>query len=125
MNVLAVESAAAKAVSTIRETGKPYFMECLSYRFKGHSMFDTELYRSEQEVNQWKQNGPIQQLIDWLGDNNFLQEGQLADIEKTIEAEIQQAIDFSEQGEWEPIKDLKKDVYTPQADKLHHSGTGS
>ena len=58
MDVLAVSDAAAKAVATVRE-GRPYLLECRTYRFRAHSMFDAELYRSKEEVAEWKKRDPI------------------------------------------------------------------
>jgi pyruvate dehydrogenase E1 component alpha subunit/2-oxoisovalerate dehydrogenase E1 component len=46
MDVLAVETAAQKAVAAVRAGTGPYFLECRTYRFRAHSMFDAELYRS-------------------------------------------------------------------------------
>jgi len=43
MDVVAVETAARRAVLAIRESGKPYFLECRTYRLRAHSMFDAQL----------------------------------------------------------------------------------
>ena len=45
MDVVAVEAAARSAIVQIRKTGKPVFLECKTYRFRAHSMFDAQLYR--------------------------------------------------------------------------------
>jgi TPP-dependent pyruvate/acetoin dehydrogenase alpha subunit len=58
MDVLAVEAAARDAVSRVR-TGQPVFLECRTYRFRAHSMFDAELYREKSEVEEWKKRDPI------------------------------------------------------------------
>ena len=49
MDVLAVSEAAAKAVAAVRE-GRPYLLECRTYRFRAQSMFDAGLYLSKDEV---------------------------------------------------------------------------
>src|SRR5690606_38872520 len=59
MDVLAVEAAAQNGAAEVRTTGQPYFLECHTYRFRAHSMFDAELYRDKSEVEQWKQRDPI------------------------------------------------------------------
>jgi TPP-dependent pyruvate/acetoin dehydrogenase alpha subunit len=46
MDVLAVEEATARAVKSILAGEGPRFLECLTYRFRAHSMFDAELYRT-------------------------------------------------------------------------------
>lgn len=113
MNVVDVEAASSKAVEKIRQTNKPYFLECQSYRFRGHSSFDGQLYRDKAEVKSWQQKGPVIRLITWLKENNRLKEDELNNIEAEIKDEIQEAIIFAEQGPWEPISELTKDVYSP------------
>ncbi len=66
MDVLAVEAAAAGAVSAIRAGSGPQLLELLTYRFRAHSMFDPELYRDKAEVERWKQRDPIGALEDRL-----------------------------------------------------------
>jgi len=114
MNVVDVEAATDKAVDFIRTHNKPYFLECQTYRFRGHSSFDGQLYRDKAEIEQWKKHGPVVQLTTWLTQNHQLSDDELMAIEQGIEQEISAAIEFAEQGELEPIEDLTKDVYSPQ-----------
>lgn len=113
MNVVDVEAASNKAVEQIRQTNKPYFLECQTYRFRGHSSFDGQLYRDKAEVKLWQEKGPVIRLINWLKENNHLEDEELSRIEADIKDEIEAAITFAEQGSWEPIEDLRKDVYSP------------
>jgi pyruvate dehydrogenase E1 component alpha subunit len=113
MNVVDVEAASNKAVEQIRQTNKPYFLECQSYRFRGHSSFDGQLYRDKAEVKLWQEKGPVIRLIKWLKENNHLEDQELSNIEIEIKDEIQAAITFAEQGLWEEVADLTKDVYSP------------
>jgi len=115
MNVVDVEAAVAAALETVRGEGKPYLLECLTYRFRGHSMFDSEQYRDKDEVKQYQEDGPIQRLSAWLRDNQLLTDHQLATMGDEIKSEIEQAINYAEQGEWEATTDLYRDVYTPEA----------
>ena len=50
MDVVAVEAASREAIAQIRETGRPVFLECRTYRFRAHSMFDAQLYREKAEI---------------------------------------------------------------------------
>ncbi len=59
MDVVAVLEAARQAVATIRDDGRPRFLECRTYRFRAHSMFDPELYRERTEVEEWRRKGPL------------------------------------------------------------------
>lgn len=106
MDVIAVEVAAKQALARIRETGEPAFLECRTYRFRAHSMFDAQLYRDKAEVEAWRTRGPILRFRDWLLDNGLLHAEEVAAIEARIEAEIAEAVAFAEAGAWEPVEDL-------------------
>jgi len=112
MNVVDVEAAALEAAAYIHKEQKPYFLECQTYRFRGHSSFDSQLYRNKEEIIQWEEKGPVRQLIQWLRNNSHFQDSELDDIEKEIEQEILAAIHFAESGEWESVDDLCRDVYS-------------
>lgn len=112
MDVLAVEAAAADALRHVREGKGPFLLECLTYRFRGHSMFDAELYRAKTEVEEWKARDPIQQLAGRLGLAGFLDDGGLAALEAAVLAEVDAAVAFAEAGTWEPVEDLNRFVYS-------------
>lgn len=112
MNVVDVEAAALEATAYIHKEQKPYFLECQTYRFRGHSSFDSQLYRDKEEITRWEEKGPVRQLIQWLRNNNHFQDSELDAIEKEIEQEILAAIHFAEVGEWESVDDLCRDVYS-------------
>jgi pyruvate dehydrogenase E1 component alpha subunit len=114
MDVLAVEAAAAHAVDAIRCDGAPRLLEFLTYRFRAHSMFDPELYRDKAEVEQWKERDPIITFAAKLR-NVGLQDAELANLEAEIEREVAEAVEFAENGTWEPIEQLTFDVYTRQS----------
>jgi pyruvate dehydrogenase E1 component alpha subunit len=114
MDVLAVEAAAAHAVDAIRCDNAPRLLEFLTYRFRAHSMFDPELYRDKAEVEQWKERDPIITFAAKLR-NVGLQDAELANLEAEIEREVAEAVEFAENGTWEPIEQLTFDVYTRQS----------
>jgi pyruvate dehydrogenase E1 component alpha subunit len=112
MDVLAVESAARAAAQAVRDGAGPSFIECRTYRFRGHSAFDTELYRDKAEVEQWKQRDPISTFAALLKNQGMLDDAALESIEQDVEAEIADATAFAEAGTWEPIADLTRFVYS-------------
>jgi pyruvate dehydrogenase E1 component alpha subunit len=114
MDILAVESAAQKAVATVRDTGKPFFLECVTYRFRAHSMFDPEFYRDKAEVEQWKQRCPIEMLTKKLKEQGLLSDAELETMERSVVLEIENAIAFAEAGTWEPVEELTRFVYSEQ-----------
>jgi len=114
MDVVAVEAAAHRALHAIHETRKPYFLECRTYRFRAHSMFDAQLYRDRAEVESWRQKGPIVRFQDWLQANNMIHPDDVARINAEIAAEIDEAVAFSEAGTWEPVEELTRFTYAEE-----------
>ena len=112
MDVLAVEAAAAEAVAHVRAGKGPFLLECLTYRFRGHSMFDAELYRAKTEVEEWKSRDPIPRLADRMREAGLLADDDLATAESAIGSEVSAAVDFAEAGTWEPVEDLNRFVYS-------------
>lgn len=111
MDVVAVEAAAREAVTAMRESAGPHFLECRTYRFRAHSMFDAQLYRDKAEVEQWREKGPVVRFTAWLRDSGNLHDADLEAIESGVTAEIEAAVAFAEAGTWEPVEQLARNVY--------------
>jgi TPP-dependent pyruvate/acetoin dehydrogenase alpha subunit len=76
-------------------------------------MYDAELYRTKDEVAQWKQRDPIALFQQRLRANGYLTDNDLDNMETAIATEIVEAVSFAESGSWEPLENLTKDLYTP------------
>ena len=113
MDVLAVEAATRRMVDAVRAGGGPAFLEYRTYRFRAHSMFDPELYRDKSEVEHWKTRDPLGTCARALASAGLATGADLAAIERPVEEEIDDAVQFAEAGTWEPVEDLLNDVYTP------------
>ena len=113
MDVVAVEAAARRALMAIAETGKPHFLECRTYRFRAHSMFDAQLYRSKEEVEEWRAKGPIVRFQTWLEQNGLIHAEEIARIIDEIDEEIAQAVRCAEAGTDEPVENLTRYVTSP------------
>ncbi|MGO9321536.1 MAG: pyruvate dehydrogenase (acetyl-transferring) E1 component subunit alpha [Solirubrobacteraceae bacterium] len=110
MDVIAVEHAARKAAAEVRG-GMPCFLELRTYRFRAHSMYDPDLYRSKDEIDRWKQHDPIAALTRVLQEGDMLSGDDLAGLERAVAQEIEDAIAFAESGTLEPVEDLERFVY--------------
>jgi pyruvate dehydrogenase E1 component alpha subunit len=108
MDPVQVETAARRAVEHVRAGQGPYFLECRTYRFRAHSMFDTQAYRTREEIEGWKQRDPIERLRAWMGSNHLLSADESAAIDAAIAAEIDDAVTFAEAGTLEPVEDLER-----------------
>ena len=115
MDVIAVMEATAQAAAEARAGGGPQFVEFRTYRFRAHSMFDAELYRTKAEVEQWKPRCPIITFTSRLKAEGLIDDPALAAIEADVADEIARAVAFAEAGSWEPVADLARHVYTERA----------
>jgi pyruvate dehydrogenase E1 component alpha subunit len=110
MDPVRMETAARTALEHIRAGKGPYFLECRTYRFRAHSMFDTQAYRTRDEVEEWKHRDPIHKLHAWMQDNHRITPEEDAAIEAGIAREIEAAVAFAEAGTLEPLEDLERFV---------------
>lgn len=110
MNPVAVEAAAGRAVDAIRAGGGPYFLECHTYRFRAHSMFDAQLYRTRAEIEHWKERDPVPRMAAWLEEHHLMSAEERNGIEASVGTEIDEAVAFAEHGTWESPEDLERYV---------------
>jgi pyruvate dehydrogenase E1 component alpha subunit len=108
MDAVKVEAAARRAVARIRAGEGPCFIEARTYRFRAHSMFDTQAYRTRDEIEGWKRLDPIERLRGWLVEHGQLTPAEAAAIEAEVAAEIEAAVAFAEAGTLEPAADLER-----------------
>jgi len=112
MDVLAVEAATRRAIDAVRRGEGPLLLELRTYRFRGHSMADPELYREKAEVERWKERDPIANFQDYLLDRELASAEDIERLETTVAAEIDDSVQFAEESAWEPAEDVTKDVST-------------
>lgn len=112
MDVLMVEAAAKRAAEFVRQGKGPYFLECRTYRFRAHSMFDAEIYRTKEEVEEWKKRDPIVLLCDDLRKKEILSDADLEKLGNEVASEVEAAVAFAEAGTWEPVEELTRFVYS-------------
>jgi pyruvate dehydrogenase E1 component alpha subunit len=113
MDVLAVEAAAKQAADAVRSGNGPFLLELRTYRFRAHSMSDPDLYRSKEEIEEWKKRDPIPLFESRLREWGLLTELDGARIEKEVATEIDEAVRFAEASPFEPVEELLKDVSGP------------
>jgi pyruvate dehydrogenase E1 component alpha subunit len=112
MDVLACEEATARAAAHARAGAGPYFLEFRTYRFRAHSMYDPELYRSKDEVERWRQRDPIPALEARLRSDGLLDDEEVARIEAEVAAEVADSVEYAESGTLEPVEDLERFVHS-------------
>jgi pyruvate dehydrogenase E1 component alpha subunit len=111
MDVLAVESVTAQLTQLVRTQRVPAFLEARTYRFRAHSMYDPQLYRSKDEVKDWETRGPLIRLTSRLKQLELMTEDDFQRLQKAADAEVDDAVLFAEQATIEPLAELQRFVY--------------
>jgi len=114
MDVLAVEAAAGAAARAIRAGRGPHLLECRTYRFRAHSMFDAQLYRDRSEVEEWRKRGPLISFTTRCKALELITEADFQRLEQAATGEVDAAVTFAEGSAWEPVEDLERFVYAEQ-----------
>lgn len=111
MDVLAVEAAARRAAAMVRGGEGPVFVELRTYRFRAHSMYDPDLYRSKEEIAAWRERDPLVTFPAVLREQGLLDDLDAHRIEERVVREIGEAIAFAEASAPQPVEELLDDVY--------------
>jgi TPP-dependent pyruvate/acetoin dehydrogenase alpha subunit len=77
-------------------------------------MFDSQAYRSKDEIETWRRKGPIARFEGWLRESGLAREEDVARIEAEADAEIDAAVAFAEAGTPEPVEELERFVTMDQ-----------
>ena len=95
MDVLAVYSSAQRAIQRARNGEGPTLLECLTYRFRGHSLADPDELRSQAEKEFWSERDPIKFLAKHLTNYNLVTSEDLTLIDKSVDKEISESVEFA------------------------------
>jgi pyruvate dehydrogenase E1 component alpha subunit len=115
MDLEAVIDCAYRATARVRESGKPYAVEALTYRIAPHGAADfLEKYRSKEEVKEARKRDPIGLLEHKLLERGIADEGQLETIRAEQKAIVDDAVRFAEESPEPAIDELYTDVYTDE-----------
>ena len=106
MDVRAVAREVKVARDYVLSGEGPVFIEFSTYRFRAHSMYDPELYRSKEEVREWRKRDPILLEEKRLREEIGFTDRDRSRIESEIDFEIEKAVKFAEKGTLEPISEL-------------------
>jgi pyruvate dehydrogenase E1 component alpha subunit len=96
MDVMEVFREMQKAVAHCRAGNGPYFVEAMTYRYRGHSMADPELYRLKEEIEKARKNDAIERLKGHMLERNILDESSIAEIQARADRAVEEAVAFAE-----------------------------
>jgi pyruvate dehydrogenase E1 component alpha subunit len=106
MDVLAVRQRAQEAIARGRAGEGPTVLECMTYRFRGHSLADPDELRPREEKDKWFGRDPIKILAGRILDAGLVTEAQLKEIRQRIQATVEESVRFAEASPEPDPKDL-------------------
>jgi pyruvate dehydrogenase E1 component alpha subunit len=110
MDVTEVYETAKKTIEMVRSSSRPFLLEVMTYRFRGHSMGDPERYRKQEEVKKWQENDPIGMFRIYLKAEK-IEEAEFDAIDDMVDIEVAKAVEFAEASPDPTLEDLYADVY--------------
>ena len=108
MDVIDVYNKINKVASDIRNGDGPVLVEAKTYRYRGHYEGDPEVYRTKEEINEWKKKDPIIKLEEKIIKEKILTLSEIENIKKVVQNEIEEAIEFGRKSP-EPLKEEAMD----------------
>jgi len=116
MDVMAVRESVAEGVRLAREERRPTLIEAFTYRYRGHSAADPEVYRERDEVEEWRQKDPIESFARRCIEAGVLGERELQEVRDKAEAAVLGAVEFAEASEEPPLDTLYENLYVLDSD---------
>ncbi len=110
-DTLEVYETAMAAYQRAREGKGPTVLECMTYRWRGHSEKDTRDLRPKDEIETWKDRCPVKAFRKLVLDGGSLTEDELREAEAQADSEVADAVEFAENGPYPPVELLETNVY--------------
>lgn len=111
-DVIKVYEAAKKAVELARRGDGPTFVECKTYRWRGHWEGDPQPYRTVEDVALWKGKCPINRFKEHLVANKISTERELGKIDEEVARELEKAVEFARKSPFPDVQEAYSDVFT-------------
>jgi pyruvate dehydrogenase E1 component alpha subunit len=109
-DVVRVRDRVAEAVRRARNESLPTVIEFRTYRFRGHSMSDAGLYRTKEEVEEWKKRDPVSYGRELLA-RAKVDEKEIVALEEKVNQEIEEAVKFADESPELPFERLSEFTY--------------
>jgi pyruvate dehydrogenase E1 component alpha subunit len=111
MDVVAVREAVAAGIEAAREDSRPTLLEVVTYRYRGHSAADPEVYREREEVEEWREKDPIENFARRCVEAGVLGEREVQQAREAAEATVLEAVEFAEASPEPPLDTMYENLY--------------
>jgi pyruvate dehydrogenase E1 component alpha subunit len=106
-----VHHAVTRAVNRARIGDGPTLLEIKTYRYKGHSMSDPAKYRTKEELEEYKEKDPIENVLRTIQENNLATAEEIAEMNDRVKAIVDDCVEFAENSPLPDISEVYKDIY--------------
>ncbi|HZJ29466.1 MAG TPA: pyruvate dehydrogenase (acetyl-transferring) E1 component subunit alpha [Solirubrobacterales bacterium] len=111
MDVLAVREAVAEQIRIAREDARPTLLEAFTYRYRGHSVADPEVYREPEEVEEWRKRDPIETFAARCLESELLGQDEVDETRAEAERTVAAAVEFAEASPEPELETLYENLY--------------
>jgi TPP-dependent pyruvate/acetoin dehydrogenase alpha subunit len=111
MDVLAVRDVVAEHIRMAREDRRPTLVEAFTYRYRGHSAADPEVYREKEEVEEWRKKDPVKTFRDRLLDEGVVTEAEVDELRERVEQAVTEAVEFADASPEPPLETMYEHLY--------------
>ncbi len=113
-DVQAVHDAAAEAIARARSGGGPTLLEAVTYRWKGHSKSDKNLYRTREEIAEWKERDPIAAFLAQVTAAGALDQDALDTVVKDAKEAVRESVRTGNAAPASRVEEMLSAVYAPE-----------
>ena len=111
MDVIAMRKVVTEHLRIAREERRPTLVEAFTYRYRGHSAADPEVYREPAEVDEWRERDPIETFTARLRDAGVIDDTELAQMNERVEALVAECVAFADNSPEPALESLYDDLY--------------
>jgi pyruvate dehydrogenase E1 component alpha subunit len=111
MDVVAVREAVTEGIRAAREEDRPTLLEVVTYRYRGHSAADPEVYREREEVEQWREKDPIESFARRCVEAGVLGEREVQQARDAAEQTVVEATEFAEASPEPALDTMYENLY--------------
>ncbi|MBL40195.1 MAG: pyruvate dehydrogenase (acetyl-transferring) E1 component subunit alpha [Chloroflexi bacterium] len=111
MDVLAVKEATKIAIEKVRHNGGPFYLECKTFRFVGHSLADGQKYRKTNEIKEWEKQDPIVRFPEWLVSAGIATKKDLDKIHNEVNITVKESVEFADSSSEPKNSEVYNDIY--------------
>jgi TPP-dependent pyruvate/acetoin dehydrogenase alpha subunit len=112
-DLMAVRAAVGEAVGRARNGDGPSLIVCNTYRWRGHSKSDRNLYRTKEEIEEWQKKDPILRFTAMVVSDGILTNEDVQAIKDQAYADIEAAVEFADNSPEPALETIEEGVYAP------------